>query len=257
MSKTRYIKTDFWSDQFIEWLSVEEKLLYIYLFSNEKVDLCGAYEISLKKISFETGISIKNVELAIIEFSKKWKVFYRDWYIFMKNFTKHLTKSPSIDQWIERSKNALPKPIQDLIYTVYTGCIGDGLPIPIPIPIPEPYLDLTDISKDIWEQALEVSDTTEIQDYGNTGINDMQKFLRQAVGLDSFKDKKERWYVTHCYNLLKKIWRDEFQERLKVILSDPFKAKNCNKLEYLYWELKSFIHSPVIEPISSKISKVW
>ena len=65
--------------------------------------------------------------------------------------------------------------------------------------------NIQDISKDIREQALEASDTTEIQEYGNTGINDMQKFLRQAVGLDSFKDKKERWYVTHCYNLLKKI----------------------------------------------------
>jgi hypothetical protein len=62
----------------------------------------------------------------------------------------------------------------------------------------------------------------------------MQLFLRQAVGVTQFKDSKERWYVTHCYNLLKKIGREEFETRLKEILSDQFKAKNCNKLAYLY-----------------------
>lgn len=30
--------------------------------------------------------------------------------------------------------------------------------------------------------------------------------------------------------------------RLKCILEDPFKRKNCNSLRYLYGELKSFIH---------------
>jgi hypothetical protein len=87
-------------------------------------------------------------------------------------------------------------------------------------------------------------------------INLMQAFLRQAVWVTQFKDSKERWYVQHCYNLLKKIWREEFETRLKEILSDQFKAKNCNKLAYLYWELKSYIHSPVIET-KSNVPKVW
>lgn len=98
----------------------------------------------------------------------------------------------------------------------------------------------TDISIDIWEQALVVEHWSE-------NINLMQSFLRQAVWLTAFKDSKERWYVTHCYNLMKKIGKEEFNYRLEAILSDQFKAKNCNKLAYLYWELKSFIHSPVIK----------
>jgi hypothetical protein len=76
----------------------------------------------------------------------------------------------------------------------------------------------------------------------------MQWYLRKAVWVTQFKDSKERWYVSHCYNLLKKIGRNEFEMRLKWILSDSFKAKNCNKLAYLYGELKSYIHSPIIEP---------
>lgn len=93
----------------------------------------------------------------------------------------------------------------------------------------------------VWEQALVV------ESYWNENINLMQWFLRQAVWVTAFKDSKERWYVTHCYNLMKKIGREEFNYRLEAILSDQFKAKNCNKLAYLYWELKSFIHSPIIK----------
>lgn len=104
-----------------------------------------------------------------------------------------------------------------------------------------PITNIQDISKDIWEQALVV------ETHWVEHINLMQWYLRQAVWLTAFKDSKERWYVTHCYNLMKKIWRDEFNFRLQTILSDQFKAKNCNKLAYLYWELKSFIHSPVIK----------
>ena len=93
----------------------------------------------------------------------------------------------------------------------------------------------------VWEQALVV------ETHWSEHINLMQGFLRQAVWVTAFKDSKERWYVTHCYNLMKKIWREEFNSRLETILSDQFKAKNCNKLAYLYWELKSFIHSPIIK----------
>ena len=71
MSKTRYIKTDFWSDSFIESLDPVEKLLFIYLFTNDRLDLCGIYEITLRKISFETGINEDRVQKIISKFSEK------------------------------------------------------------------------------------------------------------------------------------------------------------------------------------------
>ncbi len=71
MSKTRYIKTDFWSDSFIESLDPVEKLLFIYLFTNDRLDLCGIYEITIRKISFETGINEDRVIKTISKFSEK------------------------------------------------------------------------------------------------------------------------------------------------------------------------------------------
>lgn len=101
-----------------------------------------------------------------------------------------------------------------------------------------------EIHKHLLERTVEIAKET----YWKEEINMMQSFLRKAVGVTQFKDSKERWYVQHCYNLLKKIWREDFNTRLQEILSDPFKAKNCNKLAYLYWEMKSYIHTPVVEP---------
>ncbi len=91
-------------------------------------------------------------------------------------------------------------------------------------------------------------DTEQAPTYWKEELNMMQWFLRQAVWVTQFKDSKERWYVQHCYNLMKNIWKDEFNFRLQEILSDSFKQKNSNKLAYLYWELKSYIHSPVVQP---------
>jgi len=71
MSKTRYIKTDFWSDSYIETLDPTEKLLFIYLFTNDRLDLCGIYEITLRKISFETGINEENLVKILTKFSEK------------------------------------------------------------------------------------------------------------------------------------------------------------------------------------------
>lgn len=113
MSKTRYIKTDFWSDSFIEWLTPEQKLLYIYLFSNDKVDLCGIYEISYRKISFETWIQQEKVEKYINYFSEKWKAIYIWWYMYMTNFIKNLSINPSVKSWIERSFLSLPQEVID------------------------------------------------------------------------------------------------------------------------------------------------
>lgn len=89
MSKLRSINTAFWSDPFIEDLSVSEKLLYIYLITNEKTNMLGIYEVSIKKISFETGIDKGTVEKALKRFETLKKVRYLDNHIILVNFLKH------------------------------------------------------------------------------------------------------------------------------------------------------------------------
>ncbi len=140
MGKTRYIKTDFWSDSFIESLEPIEKLLFIYLFTNDRLDLCWIYEITLRKISFETWINEDRVGKIIQGFSEKWKIHYIEGYICVMNFVKHLQSNPSVASGVERSKNLIPKPVLEALDRLCTGCVQGGTLILKPIPILKPIL---------------------------------------------------------------------------------------------------------------------
>jgi len=89
MSKLRSISTALWSDPFIEECSPSEKLLFIYLITNEKTNMLGVYEASVKKIAFETGIDKGTVEKALKSFERLGKVKYIDNYVVLVNFLKH------------------------------------------------------------------------------------------------------------------------------------------------------------------------
>lgn len=200
MSKTRYIKTDFWSDSFIESLDPTEKLLFIYLFTNDRLDLCGIYEITIRKISFETGINEERVQKIISKFSEKWKIHYIDWYICVINFTKHLQMNPSVILWIERSKNLIPKPILEALDKLGTGCTQGGTLIPIPWLIPEPIpLDVasTKNENEIFFETIQ-TDINSIIDTMNISEEQYENARRELFKFWNYwteKDMrgKERW----------------------------------------------------------------
>lgn len=79
--------------------------------------------------------------------------------------------------------------------------------------------------------------------YGNEDINNMLIALKGRIGIDAFADSKkwERIYAKHCYTLLERIGSKEFSRRLDIILDDSFKHKNCNKIRYVYEQVKGFI----------------
>ena len=55
----RGFQTELWTDPFIQGLSPEAKLLFIYLWTNKHCNQAGLYEISLKTIAFDTGLSVE------------------------------------------------------------------------------------------------------------------------------------------------------------------------------------------------------
>jgi hypothetical protein len=109
------------------------------------------------------------------------------------------------------------------------------------------------ISKDTASQV-----SVEKIEYWNKEINDTLAFLKKACWITDFKEPsgKQRMFCKHIINLTQKISKEEMIERLKGILEDDFKAKNCNGIVYLYRELKSYIHSPVIPKKEVKEIKI-
>jgi hypothetical protein len=112
MSKLRSIDTAIWSDNWFENLTPVNKLLFIYLITNDKNNMLGIYEISIRKISFETGIEKQTIEKALKDFERVNKVLYRDGYIILNNFIKHQCYNPNMKKSAITSYNELPKQIK-------------------------------------------------------------------------------------------------------------------------------------------------
>lgn len=80
------------------------------------------------------------------------------------------------------------------------------------------------------------------KEYGNKEINKMLEALKTKIGITAFVDSAiERNMAKHCIGLLSKIGKDEFVRRLDGLLADSFHQKNCNKIKYIYNNIKGWI----------------
>src|SRR3990167_7485726 len=114
MAKNRFINTKFWSDSFIVELNPLDRYLFLYFLTNEHTNICGIYELPLKRMADETGIE-KDMLLKMLK-RLKGRVDYIDGWVSLKNFTKHQSPSEKILIGIENGKKLVPKVILDKIY---------------------------------------------------------------------------------------------------------------------------------------------
>ena len=122
MASYRQIHTKMWTDPWFIDLTTDEKLVFIYLFSNDRVNVLGIYDISPKTIAHETDIDKERVKEILNSFEATGKII-RDgtwvWVVKMFAYNATNTKSPKIhshidgllrglgntvlrDKWIER-----------------------------------------------------------------------------------------------------------------------------------------------------------
>jgi len=123
MSKQRMIRDSFWTDTYIEKLTPDEKLLFIYLLTNPLCNVAGVYEIRAKRIGFETGYDVEVVETILKRFERDKKILrFEDWIVIV-NHIKNQSLNPSIIQGCERIFNELPQDITNAV----TGWVQAGL----------------------------------------------------------------------------------------------------------------------------------
>lgn len=85
------------------------------------------------------------------------------------------------------------------------------------------------------------TDKSDKTEYGNKEINQVLKALKKSVGIEAFVDSGlERNIAKHCVGLIGKIGAPEFKRRLDHLLVDEFHSKNCNKIKYIYNNIKGF-----------------
>ena len=118
MAIFRKVHVSFWSDSYVETLTPEQKFFYLYLLTNEKTTQCGIYEISIRKMTIDTGYNTETVEklLNFFELAGKLRYSNKTGELAMKNWTKYNdSTSPKVKACI---KNELKK-VKDTLLIQY------------------------------------------------------------------------------------------------------------------------------------------
>jgi DnaD/phage-associated family protein len=101
MAGYRQIHTQIWKDEWFIELEPNEKLLFIYLFSNDLASISGLYKIPVRVICNETGLPKEFVVAMLEVFQAVGKTFYQDGVLWIKNMSKyHKNASPFTQQKI-------------------------------------------------------------------------------------------------------------------------------------------------------------
>ena len=87
--KTRIIQTRFWDDEFVSEATKHTKYLYIYLLTSQYINLCGIFQLSDKKIIFETGMTAGELNIAKKELVENKKVLFKNGWIKIVNAEKN------------------------------------------------------------------------------------------------------------------------------------------------------------------------
>jgi hypothetical protein len=120
MSKNRWINTKFWSDGYIEELDPIEKLLFLYLLTNERTNVAGVYELPRKIMSVETGIEKSMLDNILARFEADGKIVTYEKYIRVMNSDTHQNMSnPKIQIGKKNVIDSLSTEVRDRLYIGY------------------------------------------------------------------------------------------------------------------------------------------
>jgi len=111
MPSFRQIHTKIWKDAWFLDLEAQDKLLFIYLFSNERSNLSGLYDISLKVIAFETDIPVEEVRAGLARFERAGKAFYQDGWLWIPKLLRYNAQnitSPNIQTHLRSCLSEIP-----------------------------------------------------------------------------------------------------------------------------------------------------
>lgn len=115
MSKQRFINTKFWDDDWIVELNANQKLVYLYLITNPLTTIAGSYEVSVRRIAFDTALSPAIVKDSLSRFEAAGKIVYRNGWLLLGNFIKHQSNNPKVLKGIEVAVSNSPDWVKDTL----------------------------------------------------------------------------------------------------------------------------------------------
>jgi len=120
--KTRIIYTKFWYDNYISTLNPKEKLLFLYLITNEKINICGIYELPDKYILLDTGLTQKELDSCKQKFMEDGKFAFIDGWIKIMNFNNYNTFTGEKNEKAkEKELSIIPEKVLNFEYPMDRG----------------------------------------------------------------------------------------------------------------------------------------
>ncbi len=116
MDVKRCINVRMCSDSWFEGLPPDFKLVWVYLLTNEYTNMLGVYELSLKRISYDTGLDKETLSKAFEGFAKDSKAFYLfDKWVVLPNFLKNQALNPNMLKSATQIYRNLPKELKEAV----------------------------------------------------------------------------------------------------------------------------------------------
>ena len=158
MANYRQIHTQIWRDNWFLELRPDEKLLFIYLFSNDNSNLAGIYEIHESIIALETGLRPARIREILVKLEASNKVHYGGGVVWIVNMRKYHSNA----------SEKVQKNIDAAIYDIQDGeikkryCIANGITLENTLSIPYPYpMDTLSHSKSKSKSKTEEEEKSE------------------------------------------------------------------------------------------------
>lgn len=106
MALFRVVPVEFWKDPLVlEEMNLEEKIFYLYMFSNPNSTQIGIYKIVKGQIAFDTGMSLETINNLMDKFENEYDLIKYN----------HKTREIAIKNWGEFNLNRVGKPMLDCI----------------------------------------------------------------------------------------------------------------------------------------------
>ena len=181
MAIYRNVSMTFWTDsKVVDEFTADDRYFYLYLFTNPHTNLCGCYEISVRQMSYETGLSAAKVRTLIKRMSDVHGV------IRYCNETKELILvNWHKYNWTESEKFRKPllKEINNIKCEAFKSYLLDVFKGENPyaidtVSIPYSYGSDTTVSVSVSDT---VSDTVSITDT-DTDVNEIVNYLNEMCG---------------------------------------------------------------------------
>lgn len=113
------VNTKFWDDNYIITIEPTMKYMFLYLLTNPLTNIAGAYEITIKRIAFDTGLTEEKVVKILEKFTKDERIIFKDGWILLCNFIKNQSLNSKIQKGIEEAVKCCPDWIKDRLSMSY------------------------------------------------------------------------------------------------------------------------------------------